>query len=139
MQGKRTMVGFLSLLAGTAWLVLVVAQGSRLALARTVIASDESILFRLSVVPTLILAGAGALLVVPLLLGGTGAMLGVQACMRVVHACSLAGLAASAVVVLAFGAMVLPTFGARLGPGSVMELAGAANLFVLHGLLLWGV
>src|SRR5512145_3187271 len=137
MQGKRLLVGLLGLLVGLAWLALLLAQGPRLSLALKVLGSTESVVFRLSVLPSLVLAAAATLLTPLLVVGGAGALLGVQGCAKVLRTGSQIGLAASASVVFAFGVAVLPTFGIVMGPGHALELAGAANLLVLHGALLW--
>jgi hypothetical protein len=102
-----------------------------------VIGSAEPIVFRLSVVPTVVLALAAAILVVPLILGGTGTMLGVRGGLKVLRTCSQVGLGASAAVVLAYGAMVLSTSGGVMGRGPTVDLAGAANLLLLQGVLFW--
>jgi|SRR6185295_6187363 len=143
MQSKRVIVGFLSLLTGTLGLALLVAQGPRLALgSEMVFGSGEPIWLRLFVLPSLVLGAAGAILFLPLFLGGIGAMLAVQACAKVLRLCSQVGLAASAAVVIVFGATLVSTFGgagARLGHGAMLELTGAANLLILHGALFWAV
>jgi hypothetical protein len=143
MQSKGIIVGFLSLLIGTLWLALLIAQGPRLALVSEIVfGSGEPIWLRLSVLPSLVLGAAGAILLLPLLLGGIGAMLGVQASVKVLRLCSQVGLAASAAVVIVFGATLVSTFGgtgARLGYGATTELTGAANLLILHGALFWAL
>jgi hypothetical protein len=137
MPGKRVLVGALALLVGSFWLVLLMAQGPRLSVARRILASDAPIVFRLSVVPTLVLALSAVVLALPLIVGGTGAMLGLRGCTKVLRTSSEVGLAASAFVVLAFGAAVVPRFGAWMGPAHTLELAGAANLLILQAALLW--
>ena len=143
MQSNRIVVGVLSLLIGTLWLALLIAQGPRLALvSEMVLGSGEPIWLRLFALPPLVLGAAGAILLLPLLLGGIGAMLGVQASVKVLRLCSQVGLAASAAVVMVFGATLVSAFwgtGARLGYGATMELTGAANLLILHGALFWAV
>jgi hypothetical protein len=143
MQSKYVIVGFLSLLTGTLWLALLVAQGPRLALASEIVfGSGEPMWIRLFVIPSLVLAVAGAIVLLPLLLGGIGAMLGAQAAVKVLRLCSQVGLAASAAVVIVFGVTLVSTFGgtgARLGHGATQELTGAANLLILHGALFWSV
>lgn len=134
---KRMIVGALGLAVGSVWLVLLVAQGPQLTVARMVLTSDAPVLFRLSVLPTLAVAAAAAALALPLLLAGIGAMLAVPGGMRVLRRCSQLGLAVSVAVVVAFGAMVLPTFGAGFSPAQALQLAGSANLAVLQALLLW--
>jgi hypothetical protein len=112
MQSNRIIVGFLSLLIGTLCLALLIAQGPRLALVSEIVfGSGEPIWLRLSVLPSLVLGAAGAILLLPLLLGGLGAMLGVQASVKVLRLCSQVGLAASAAVVIVFGATLVSTFG----------------------------
>lgn len=135
MQGKRVVTGALALVVAIAWLGLLLAQGPSLHVARRVLGSAEPILFRLSVLPTVVLALAAAVLVLPLILGGTGTMLGAREGTRVLRVCSQVGLAVSAVVVLAYGAMVLSAGGSSLGRGPTLDLAAAANLVVLQGVL----
>jgi hypothetical protein len=130
-------MGSLGFLVAITWLGLLLAQGPSLQVAQRVLGSAEPLLFRLSVLPTVVLALAASVLVVPLILGGTGTMLGARVGARVLRACSLAGLAAAAAVVVAYGAMVVSTGGAWMGRGPTLDLAGAANLLVLQGALCW--
>jgi hypothetical protein len=141
MQSKRVIVGFLSLSIAVLWLGLLVAQGPRLALGLEVVfGSGEPLWVRLSILPSLVLASAGAILFVPLVAGGIGAMLGSAVCIKVLGLCSQVGLIASAGVVVVFGATMASTLGgtgSRLGYGATLELTGAANLLILHAALLW--
>jgi hypothetical protein len=130
-------MGSLGVLVAIAWLGLLLAQGPSLHLAREVLGSAEPILFRLSILPTVVLALAAAVLFLPLLLGGTGTMLGVREAMRILRTCSVVGLAAAASAVFAYGAMVLSTGGGWMGRGPTLDFAVAANLVVLQELLLW--
>jgi len=143
MQSKRVIVGFLSLLTSTVWLALLVAQGPRLALGSEIVfGSGEPMWIRLFVLPSLLLALAGVILLLPLALGGIGAMLGALAAVKVLRLCSQVGLAVSAAVVIVFGVTLVSTFGstgARLGHGATQELTAAANLLILHGTLFWSV
>jgi hypothetical protein len=137
MRTRHLFMGSLGVLVAIAWLGLLLAQGPSLHVARTVLASAEPIVFRLSVVPTVVLALSAAVLVLPLILGGTGTMLGARQGMRILRVCGLVGLAVSVAVVVASGAMVLSTGGGWMGRGPALDLAVAANLVVLQGILLW--
>ena len=137
MRARHLLMGSLGLLVAITWLGLLLAQEPSLQVAQRVLGSAEPVAFRLSVLPTVLLAVSAALLVVPLILGGTGTMLGARDGIRVLRACSLVGLTASAVVVLAYGAMVLSASGGGIGRGPTLDLAGAANLLLLQGVLLW--
>ena len=137
MQGKRVFTGALALVIAITWLGLLLAQGPSLQVARKVLGSAEPILFRLSVLPTVVLALAAAILVLPLILGGAGTMLGVRAGIGMLRACSLFGLGVAAFAVLAYGAAVVSTGGGWMGRGPTLDLAVAANLVVLQGVLFW--
>ena len=137
MQGKRVFTGALALIIAVTWLGLLLAQGPSLQVARKVLGSAEPIVFRLSVLPTAVLALAAAVLVLPLILAGTGTMLGVHASIGMLRACSLIGLAVAASAVLAYGAVVVSTGGGWMGRGPTLDLAVAANLVVLQGILSW--
>lgn len=137
MRGRRLLMGSLGLIVAGTWLGLLLAQGPSLSVARRVLGSAEPLVFRLSVVPTVVLALAAAILVVPLILGGTGTLLGVRGGTTMLRTCSRVGLAASAAVVFAYGAVVLSTPGGWMGRGPTLDLAAAANLVVLQGVLFW--
>lgn len=137
MQGRRVFIGVLALVIAITWLGLLLAQGPSLQVARKVIGSAEPIVFRLSVLPTVVLALSAAVLALPLILAGTGTMLGVRAGIGMLRACSLTGLAVAASAVLAYGAIVLSTGGGWMGRGPTLDLAVAANLVVLQGVLSW--
>jgi hypothetical protein len=142
MKARQLAAGALGVLLAVGWTILLVAEAPRHALATgLVVTASESLGARLVALPSVLHYLAGLALVPSMLLAALGALCGSRRAARPLGLCALGGLVVSALVVVGFGALFLPALAGpsswRPGASAVLELAGAANLLVLHGLLLY--
>lgn len=133
MRWRHMLAATCGLAAAVAWATLLVAQEPRyLPAAQIATSSNEPILLRLFVLPSLLQGVAGMLLVIPMTLAGVAVMLRVNRAAAGLRGMALTGFTTAAIVVVAIGGLVLVS-SARLGRGTQLELAGAAALLLLHG------
>jgi hypothetical protein len=138
MRFRHMLAGTSGLVAAVAWTSVLVAQGPQYLLgARTVAGSGEPIWLRLFALPPLLQGAVGALLVIPMALAGIAVMFQMNKATARLRGMALAGFTTAALVVIAFGTLMVSNLGAasptRLGRNAQLDLVGAAVLLILHG------